>query len=240
MRRRKPSGRSFNLKSALPSWSWIGWSGRVNIDFALNFRDIRSITTWYATRSLEDIAHARRINASWFGMRDTFFDDNQPLPPGWSKISSIHYKHDQLPAEPWSYLFPTTEVHAESATVVPEQTPYIFCQTIRIRVHGHLEVCHDRVSFSERNGGPIGFFIDDFDGSSCSINTHEPFSVELAAICIVEDRFSDSGDSDAGDDVFALCIEWINGIAYRRGRVTVSKEIWDNHETLEQRRLILG
>lgn len=80
--------------SGLPSWSWIGWQGWVDLypgGEASRIVDARCIITipvteWYTSKSPSDpLENRRRISSTWFENRDRYNDLAQPLPPGWSR-----------------------------------------------------------------------------------------------------------------------------------------------------------
>ena len=98
LRRRKPSGRSAESQlspalSALPSWSWVGWQGLVDLSTygeaaRINSRENKieettPITEWY-TSSRPSGAPKRRIRPTWLENRDAWKDFSRPLPEGWS------------------------------------------------------------------------------------------------------------------------------------------------------------
>ncbi|KAE9982747.1 hypothetical protein BLS_005489 [Venturia inaequalis] len=80
----------------LPSWSWIGWEGRIeeyvaDDDFNFYATDDRiytiPITKWFTAASQSEL---KRHVDSWFLRdRDRLKDHfNQPLPPGWTRDTS--------------------------------------------------------------------------------------------------------------------------------------------------------
>ncbi|KAG8166963.1 hypothetical protein KVR01_002652 [Diaporthe batatas] len=83
----------------LPSWSWLGWEGEVQltnnfwggaeaIRYSYGSWEIEETiptTTWY-TSSEAHGGTMRRIRSTWYGNRDSLYkDDRRPLPPGWSR-----------------------------------------------------------------------------------------------------------------------------------------------------------
>ncbi|KAF6796380.1 hypothetical protein CSOJ01_13229 [Colletotrichum sojae] len=76
----------------LPSWSWIGWKGPVDIGMDEagpahirndKIKETIPITTWYACNSPKPSGLGkRRIDNSWFRDRETYKDFERPLPPG--------------------------------------------------------------------------------------------------------------------------------------------------------------
>lgn len=85
--------------SALPSWSWLGWTGRFslgshepcNIDFmhlpGRRMRETSPITDWYTSDSPVG-QHGRKIESTWLRDRDDFKDLGQTLPEGWNRIAA--------------------------------------------------------------------------------------------------------------------------------------------------------
>ncbi|OAR02459.1 hypothetical protein LLEC1_00946 [Akanthomyces lecanii] len=81
----------------LPSWSWIGWQGLVNIwhDAArinpreYSIRETFPITVWYCGQSPTEPPSKRRlIRSTWYEQRAARKDFTQPLPDGWTRHSS--------------------------------------------------------------------------------------------------------------------------------------------------------
>jgi hypothetical protein len=77
----------------LPSWSWAGWEGLVDISQyeagpanprAWWIKETIPITTWYACSSPTTL-QKRRIKNSWFETREAYKDFDKPLPPGWTR-----------------------------------------------------------------------------------------------------------------------------------------------------------
>jgi Heterokaryon incompatibility protein (HET) len=96
--RRKSSGLSSASKSLtiLPSWSWIGWEGRIgggwasNEDYLKKGRYTRPmytipITEWYTSAHPSGVGK-RRISSKFLHERDSLKDHlHLPLPPGWTR-----------------------------------------------------------------------------------------------------------------------------------------------------------
>jgi hypothetical protein len=96
--RRKSSGLSSVSKSLtlLPSWSWIGWEGRISGGWASNEDYLKKgrhtklmyiipITEW-CTSSSPSGSPKRRISSKFLHERDQLKDHlNRPLPPGWTR-----------------------------------------------------------------------------------------------------------------------------------------------------------
>lgn len=78
---------------ALPSWSWVGWEGLVDISQyeagpanprASSMKETFPITTWYTCDS-PTASEKRRIRSSWFETRQVYKDFEKTLPPGWTR-----------------------------------------------------------------------------------------------------------------------------------------------------------
>ncbi|KAK8241455.1 heterokaryon incompatibility protein-domain-containing protein [Phyllosticta capitalensis] len=98
--RRSPSDRQEDERlhpSGLPSWSWIGWSGKVNIGnfppeagrilfMRMGVTETIPITQWYTGASPLDAPRGRRkIRSTWFENREKYKGSAKPLPPGWTR-----------------------------------------------------------------------------------------------------------------------------------------------------------
>lgn len=77
----------------LPSWSWIGWQGMVDIGRHEAMRiyprvsDIQEtipITEWYTSKTPTG-SPLRRIRSTWFENRDSYKDFTRALPGGWTR-----------------------------------------------------------------------------------------------------------------------------------------------------------
>ncbi|KAG8164241.1 hypothetical protein KVR01_006159 [Diaporthe batatas] len=77
----------------LPSWSWVGWEGLVDISQyeagpanprAWWIKETIPITEWYTCDSPTSL-EKRRIRSSWFETREVYKDSEKPLPPGWTR-----------------------------------------------------------------------------------------------------------------------------------------------------------
>ncbi|KAK8091850.1 hypothetical protein PG997_002211 [Apiospora hydei] len=190
VRRRSPSGRpneegqspSMSM-SDLPSWSWIGWQGRMTMGrdgeaARINHRsheieETVPITKWYAARSSDtDPSQRRAIKSTWFEDREKYKDFSEPLPPGWSRHEAPEFDHFGRPrlypdgcaeyvfrheaghSESWYYPFPMPE--AGTPGTMPEQTPYLFCETTRVWLWGCQADRMNQVKLYDSSGGEVG------------------------------------------------------------------------------------
>lgn len=165
--------------SDLPSWSWIGWDGEIQIstDEAIRMYGYREmeetipVTEWYTCR---DPYHAprKRIHSTWFENRETFKDLSNLLPAGWTR-HSIQSKEDRpaiIPdgcggwvfkhrnwtkhhnwcSEDWYYPFPVQNISASILPNTPDQTPYLICQTKKASLYAKLK-SQEEMEIEERN-----------------------------------------------------------------------------------------
>lgn len=83
----------------LPSWSWIGWQGKLGFEGWATANDFvagcsgwiattkvrtEPVTTWYTGSDASgNAAEKRKINVSWSTWRERYKDKNVDLPDGW-------------------------------------------------------------------------------------------------------------------------------------------------------------
>ncbi|KAI0103778.1 heterokaryon incompatibility protein-domain-containing protein [Nemania sp. FL0031] len=161
----------------------------------------------------------------------------------------------------WYYPVPVADISASTLPFTPVQTEYLFCETYRVQLWAyrrHLANPDD----IENSGNwiadlfnaereKVGFLeamiaIEDFPftvgvGESISEVTRGK-QVELVAISRVK-RYEGHGVTNeritTTEQMVALWVEWINGVAYRLGCGEVEKEEWDKLP-LEHIELVLG
>lgn len=165
LRRRVPSNRhdlSRLHPCHLPSWSWIGWEGCVDVGrfeagparpWSHWIKETFPITTWYTCDS-PSASHKRRIRSSWFENREAYKDFDKPLPRGWTQQTIPKKSHrDIVPypdgcdkyifqhssitedePESWQWPFPVPSIEESTQPFMPEQTPYLCCDISRARV----------------------------------------------------------------------------------------------------------
>jgi hypothetical protein len=128
----------------LPSWSWIGWGGR--IDFPSNevFEGISEftepITKWYALVH-PDSPDRRPIDSAWHEYRSRVTEDRSAtLPEGWERWSDRKrgcvFKHARSPHSWYSYAFPVPEPFTATDSISVPQTAYLSSQTSRAFLRG--------------------------------------------------------------------------------------------------------
>ncbi|KAI0803816.1 heterokaryon incompatibility protein-domain-containing protein [Xylaria sp. FL0064] len=158
-------------------------------------------------------------------------------------------KHPEL--EYW-LPFPVATTCKDRIPSSLPQTPFISCRTKR----GWFRV--GRISHSMDNGWKSflawkTLLLSSEEVDDCG--TMEPqiaidtllsatqdglLQVELVAICIQTLKSEPIFGNDEWHEVYGvLWIEWVDGVAYRKGRGVVYKEVWESHN-LEDVDLILG
>lgn len=140
----------------LPSWSWAGWSGRINMELATDFirnspknfgskmQRVVRLTSWKYHETLE--APGKRIHASIFDHRQSYLGNQKQCPSGWTRhpISeslkafndapdprsppSWFYRNTRHPEFDFWYPIPLPNVGDSFPSV---QAPYISCKTQR-------------------------------------------------------------------------------------------------------------
>lgn len=230
LRRRTPSGRPPECRlhpSELPSWSWVGWQGAIAMSARLDEAEpfltshpsvpvkceTVAITQWFTGASPQaPPAQRRRITSSFQCERVAAQD----------RVAE-HYNH------PGSVLVPTTAVGESEVPFVPEQTPFLFCDTTRTRLFGRLGD-YNVATLLSGSGEPVGYLHlhTEHDGKSFRgtwMALWSKLSVELVAVCklrihhpnnIILERYA------------VLWVQWKNGIAYRRASGEVDAKAWDD------------
>lgn len=283
LRRRVPSDRHDLGRlhpCHLPSWSWIGWEGYVDIGrfeagparpWSDWIKETFPITTWYTCDSPTS-PHKRRIRSSWFENREAYKDFEKPLPPGWTqhtvpkgndrdilpypdgcgKYIFHHSGMTEDESEPWQWPFPVPSIEESTQPFMPEQTPYLCCDTHRARV----------LSFQAEKGNEATLYSgqDNIIGT-LSLHDEEQLQrfprlaagwasakdVELVAICR-ERHYSKTWNKEvlsftlpleSWEVYTVLWVEWVDGVAYRLASGQVDKAAWEGL-TLEDVSLILG
>ncbi|KAK7937646.1 HET-domain-containing protein [Apiospora aurea] len=300
VRRRSPSrrpdrqGRSFSSSvSDLPSWSWIGWQGRVTMgrdgeaarinNRSHEIEETVPITKWYTARSPDAGPSQRReINSTWFEDREKYKDFSKPLPPGWTRheapgldhfgrprpypdgCADYVFRHDAMPAptpetrqsDSWYYPFTVPEVGTPGT--MPNQTPYLFCETTRVWLWGCQADRMNQVELYDSlgceagelylpNRSDLGAFPRRGLGDGHDGQEERGLRVELVAI--YKSRVCEfSLDQETrvigapvrrSERYTVLWVEWKEGVAYRLASGYVRAESWDKLEH-EQVSLVLN
>lgn len=103
----------------LPSWSWIGWQGKLHFEGWATANDFvagcsgwiattqvrtEPVTTWYTGSDASgDAAEKRKINVSWSTWRERYKDKNVDLPDGWVKRKREPSDTLTIPSAPEGY-----------------------------------------------------------------------------------------------------------------------------------------
>ncbi|KAF6817070.1 hypothetical protein CMUS01_12164 [Colletotrichum musicola] len=292
LRRRAPSNRPDSSQlhpSHLPSWSWIGWKGLVDVGMEevgpahvrhAQIRETMPITTWYASDSPKPSASGkRRIDSSWFRDRETYKDFERPLPPGWTRhtvppVGELDEKDGEVLLYPdgcgkytflyggsvarqeqdeWHWPFPVPEIQESTLPSMPEQSPFICCDTRRCRVSAFQAAEEKKdISLYSDDRSVIGSLrlhndeqLREFPKPDADWGAAK--EVELVAICRVR-RHSKTISEETGiytlpfrswDAYVVLWVEWSDGVAYRLASGEVDKVAWEGL-ALEDVALVLG
>ena len=160
MRRRQSSGSSQLARTnpcALPSWSWIGWKGSVDLELNESLFIVRygprwsplietiPTTTWYTGKSSSNPGRAqqrrRRLRPAWFEERDKLKESRQQRQPGWTTNGEIvgvsfpegcgsdMYSYENDSSKLWYYPFPVADAWSLTVEQEQKQTPLLFCDT---------------------------------------------------------------------------------------------------------------
>ncbi|KAK7961163.1 hypothetical protein PG988_012377 [Apiospora saccharicola] len=241
------------------------------------------ITEWYTGPSPQTPpSERRRIRSTWFENRQGYKDFTKPLPSGWTRhdaptMNSTHndpflypdgcdqyiFKHDAMPAEPhpdgdedraWHYPFPVAEIQESALPCMPEQTAYLFCDTIGTRLWGinltTTTTTRWTCAIVKTKKSDRFTCITKTRGLAFQLwppGTGVGLPVDLVAI-YKSRKISGTWDTQEmryglplkRRDVYCvLWIEWIEGVAYRLASGHVEAEAWDGleHESVS---LVLG
>lgn len=289
LRRRIPSDRPDQSRlhpCHLPSWSWIGWEGSVDIGGyeagparprSHWIRETIPITTWYTCDSPIAL-HKRRIRSSWFENREAYKDFEKPLPPGWTRhtipeganrekgkdedtlpypdgCGKYIFRHSKMTEdgnEPWHWPFPVPDIDESTQPFMPEQAPYICCETRRARVFAfQADKGNEAILYSSQDKviGTLSLHNEEqlqrFPRLATGWSAAE--EVELAAICRAR-YYENPWDQQtqrrtlplkSWEEYTVLWVEWIDGVAYRLACGHVDKAAWEGL-ALEDVSLILG
>ncbi|KAK1993918.1 heterokaryon incompatibility protein [Colletotrichum falcatum] len=89
-----------NAARSLPTWSWVGWQGRLDFEEWATGNDFVAscsgwiaptrqqtfpITKWYASSGGSGEADKRRIEVEWAAWRERYRDPAKQLPAGWTR-----------------------------------------------------------------------------------------------------------------------------------------------------------
>lgn len=271
----------------LPSWSWIGWEGLVDISqfeagpanpSAWWMKETIPITTWYTCDS-PTTPQTRKIRSSWFETREVYKDFKKPLPPGWTRLAISEtanaedgkngmllrpdgcdrytFRHKNMTDDtkhehPWHWPFPVPDIKESTQPFMPEQTPYLCCDTRRARVFAFQADDGNKATLYSGKDKAIGTLrlhneeqLERFhrldSGWAAAVD------IELVAICrtrYYSKTFDEhlrlyTGPIKAWEDYTVLWVEWIDGVAYRLAVGQVHQADWEALG-LEDVHLVLG
>ncbi|KAF3801411.1 hypothetical protein GCG54_00005567 [Colletotrichum gloeosporioides] len=284
----------------LPSWSWIGWEGLVDIGSleagpanpsTWNIRETIPITTWYA-RGSPKTGQKRKIKATWYENRELYKDFERPLPPGWTrhvipKVTNPGYgderdgnvllypdgcdestfRHRNMTEHreehDWHWPFPVPDIDESTQPYMPEQTPYLCCDTRRAFVFAfqagddnditrYKSGQYNKVELYNKKQVVVGSLhlhnkqqLEHFPPPESDWAMAK--EIELIAICRArgyKQTFDDSigcytAPFTSWDVYSVLWVEWIDGVAHRLACGEVDKTAWEEL-ALEDVSLILG
>lgn len=239
LRRRTPSARPSESRlhpSELPSWSWVGWQGGIAMSARFDEPDLLlsrhpscpvrcetlAIAEWFTGASPRVPPEQRRRITSAFQREALAPRDYEPEP-------SNHLEPVRVP---------TTAFDEPEVPFVPEQTPFLFCDTFRTRLISRIDD-YNVATLVNDLGISVGYLHlhTEKDRYLFSEDTNDPaLSVELVAVCklrihhlygTVLERYA------------VLWVEWKDGIAYRRACGEVDAKGWDDSGP-ESVSLVLG
>ncbi|RYO26195.1 hypothetical protein AA0111_g8166 [Alternaria arborescens] len=155
----------------LPSWSWVGWKGLVNLgeeasrinDRCRTIEETYPMVEWYTASSPTlSGSKRRRIHSNWYEHREEWKTGAIKL-PGWTAVEmeseegtfrgeprifparcgGLVYRHQSKMhnKDDWYFPFPVPEISSATEASVPEQTPYLFSRTQRSFVLGQRIGC---------------------------------------------------------------------------------------------------
>ncbi|PHH92041.1 hypothetical protein CDD83_9159 [Cordyceps sp. RAO-2017] len=268
--------------SGLPSWSWIGWQGLIFHGYGEAARVRRRshwaeetvpITEWYTSDCPVSLpSQRRRIRSTWFENRDSYKDTTKPLPPGWTRHDApgdadilypdgcgrFIFSHasmedsDEEEECEWFYPFHVSDIRESTPPFTPEQTQYLFCETLRIHLWGHQSGDENMVTVCNDSGSDVGT-LHLHDTQSLALfpeavaEGEKGLPVELVALyksTLYHKTWHDA-EADYGlprqkrEQYAVLWIEWREGVAYRLASGDVRAEEWDKLDS-QKVSLVLG
>ncbi|KAF5643122.1 heterokaryon incompatibility protein [Fusarium sp. NRRL 52700] len=237
------------------------------------------ITEWYTSSSPTDpLEQRRRIRSTWFGKREKYKDFTKPMPSGWNRIpvlenepriypdgcSKYIFEHESI-LDPsglisqWYYPFPVSEIQESTPPSMPEQTPYLFCETVQARLSGYQQDS-DKLQFLWDNEAKLCDRLGKVIGKLHLPNkeTRDQFpenvkrgeiglQVDIVAVCRLK-RCSMTWDRESWEtrlpifreDLYlVLWVEWKDGVAYRVASGEVIAAEWESLD-LQKVSLVLG
>lgn len=202
----------------------------------------------------------RALAQGW--TKETFDAQKHGRPPeydnsknGLARLGNVVYQHHRLPGKLFWFPFSLTVVDETSSIIDRPQHPFLSCRTKRGWFQArknHKEGGNHILQVLGRHGERCGTFTVnslEFAADFPAADAEESIQVELVAICqrkwphkdLVDVERSQGIENPKFDDQCygVLWIEWVDGVAYRKGCGIVGKQSWESHE-LEEVNLVLG
>ncbi|KAK8126823.1 uncharacterized protein PG998_002582 [Apiospora kogelbergensis] len=189
------------------------------------------------------------------------FDKSKHIRPDYERkpfyvLGDYVYKHPSLPERLFWRPFATQDISEDSKSKIPPQHPFISCDTKRGWFNAEKlsepesvwDTFTAQVSVVGKTHGCCGYLqlpSDEHMAAFQATHLDNNRTVELVAICLQKMVKQERGyhgivwNPQYDESYGVLWIEWLNGIAYRRGVGYVEKTSWENHD-LEDIHLILG
>lgn len=217
----------------------------------------------------------QRISSTRLENPESYRDATKPLLPGWTRqaagvVDSLTgapipyvdgyegfcYRYDSMLFGPQSgeshYPFPVTEINEMTLPSIPEQTEYLFCDTIKVTLWGYQAGQGNiarLVNSQKEVAGTLKLhnegFLDQFPSSPSDVSLGVP--IDLVAIYKLrcyrrpwnEENNKFVPSLPKHDVYVVLWGEWIDGVAYRRACGEVLADAWDGlpHKNVS---LVLG
>lgn len=254
---RRRAGLDDNGTKAPPSWSWMSWQGTLDLslwrsaldyvrqEYELNVEvTMTPIVRWHIYSSPE---HQQPI-ASTYRMYRECSENSASLPSGWERRPNGRFKHRSDPEIEFVYPIPIGDIESRLNTSL--DSSLISCRAIRAYLRfGSL--------YEDRTGGPCEVAIvnpndrkigvlrlnshwlsaQNSRGKTCELIAISSGINEVGSLEISVIQTSDHVDPHKFYNV--LWIEWVDGIAYRKGLGRVEKSGWESADT-EEIEVVLG
>ncbi|KAI9163966.1 hypothetical protein HJFPF1_05601 [Paramyrothecium foliicola] len=244
----------------LSSWSWVGWAGRIDLlpfeeglcgGDSLHYAvETIPITTWFANPR-PGAGLQRQIRSTWFQTRSQLKRASGVSLDGW-KIENFHSfdppHMDQVndgdallcvDSDTLRLCKPPAGGIENGKTILQDlsfQTPYISCRTDMVRLWAYREEDGEiDLVLRDRAGSNVGTMLPNSSDDADAVLSGST-ALDLVAICkqrIWEKMVPTS------DVYVVLWVEWLNGVAYRKGVGIIPVDEWARLEALEVD-LILG
>ncbi|ETS81490.1 hypothetical protein PFICI_06492 [Pestalotiopsis fici W106-1] len=160
---------------------------------------------------------------------------------GLLKRGNFVYKHSRLPGKLFWFPFPLADFTESSNMNERPQHPFLSCKTRRGWFRAKRKSYH--LSILGITGDRVGnVWADSLESRSAFM---EMINVELVAICLRRYPRNEANEGDIIENpqfmekYCVLWIEWIGGVAYRKGNGRVDKLVWESHD-LKEVDLVLG